>query len=77
MNIVINDGFNLIYTSQGKSPKNEFFNNRRELVEFLIDNLNDIDFMSLNDVIIDKNKLVNNNKILSRYLKIRKIKEMI
>lgn len=73
MDITINDGFNLIYAKTGNSPKNEFFSNRRELVIFLVNNLDKIDFMSLNDIIIDKNKLINDNKILSRYLKIKKI----
>lgn len=77
MDISINDGFNLIYAKTGGIPKNEFFLNRRELVIFLIDNLDKIDFMSINDVIINKDKLINDNKILSRYLKIKKINDII
>lgn len=77
MNIIINDGFNLIYAKIGGMPKNEFFSNRRELVIFLIDNLDKINFISINDIIIDKNKLINDNNILSRYFKIKKINESL
>ena len=77
MDITINDGFNLIYAKIGGKPKNDFFENRKELVNFLTYNIDEIDFMSINDVFIDKNKLINDNKILSRYLKIKKIKKLI
>lgn len=77
MDISINDGFNLMYAKNGGSPHNKFFINRRELVTFFVYNLDEIDFMSINDVIIDKNKLINDNKILVRYLKINKINEIL
>ena len=66
----LNEGYNLIYANLGSSPKSRFFESRIMLVEFLMYNLNDIDFMSLNDVIIDKNKLINDNLKMSRYLKL-------
>jgi uncharacterized protein YneR len=76
MDFEINDGFNLVYAKSGKSPKNIFFENRKDVVNFFIDNINDIEFLSINDVIIDKNKLVNNNLLLSRYLKLKRIYEV-
>lgn len=76
MNLEINDGFNLVYTKTGKSPRNIFLLTRREVIEFFIENLNDIDFISINDIIIDKNKLVNNNLLLSRYLKLSRVYEI-
>jgi hypothetical protein len=72
----VNDGFNLIYAKSGGSPKNKFFESRILLVEFLMINLNNIDFLSLNDVIIDKNKLINDNLKMSRYLKLMRIYEI-
>jgi hypothetical protein len=64
--------YNLIYAKSGGVPKNKFFDNRILLIEFLMSNLNNIDFISLNDVIIDKNKLINDNLKMSRYLKLMK-----
>lgn len=73
MNIEMNDGFNLVYAKSGGRPKNIFLETRREVVNFFIINLNDIDFISINDKIIDKDKLVNDSLLLSRYLKLSKI----
>jgi len=67
-----NDGFRLVYAKSGGRPKNIFFESRIEVTEFLINNLNEIDFICINDVIIDKNKLVNENLKLSRFLKLDK-----
>jgi len=72
----MNEGFNLIYAKSGGSPKNIFLDTRRDTIEFLFENLNNIDFISINDVIIDKNKLINENKILARYLKLIKLNEI-
>jgi ABC-type proline/glycine betaine transport system ATPase subunit len=71
----MDDGFYLIYAKRCGIPQNIFFETRIEVVNFFIKNLNDIDFISINDVIIDKNKLINDNIKLSRYLKLKKIKE--
>lgn len=76
MNIEVNDGFNLVYAKSGGRPKNIFLEKRRGVVEFLLENLNDIDFISINDINIDKNKLVNDNLLLCRYLKLKKIYEI-
>lgn len=72
----LNEGYNLIYAKLGSSPKNKFFDTRILLIEFLMSNLNNIDFISLNDVIIDKNKLINDNLKMSRYLKLMRIYEV-
>ena len=70
MNIEMNEGFNVIYARKGGSPKNSFLKTRREVVEFLLEHINNIDFISINDKQLDKNELVNNNLKLSRYLKL-------
>ena len=67
-----NDGFHLVYAKTGGRPKNIFLETRKEVTEFLINNLNEIDFICINDVIIDKNKLVNENLTLGRFLKLNK-----
>ena len=70
MDIEMNDGFNIVYAKNVGSPKSIFLETRLEVTEFLINNLNNINFISINDVVIDINKLVNNNKYLGRYLKL-------
>ena len=67
------DGYHIVYAKKCGSPQNKFFTERIELVEFFVYNLNDIVFLSINDVIIDINKLINSNITLSRYLKLMKI----
>ena len=47
-----------------------------DVTEFIMYNLNDMDLIVINDVIIDKNRLVNENLKLSRYLKLKKIYEI-
>lgn len=76
MNIEMNDGFNIVYAKIGSRPKRVFLEKRRNVVEFFMENLNDIDFISINDIIINKDELVRNNKMLSRYLKLKKIYEI-
>lgn len=76
MNIEMNDGFNVVYAKRMSTPKNIFFDTRLEVVTFLLENLNDIELISINDVQLDKNKLVNDNKKLSRYLKLSKLYEI-
>lgn len=72
MNIEMNEGFNLVYAKKGGSPKNIYFSTRLEVTDFLVNNLNNINFLSINDSVININKLVNENKYLSRYLKLKK-----
>lgn len=71
-----NDGYNIVYAKIGGVSKFKYFKERRKVVEFLMDELNNIDFMSINDVIINRNELVNSNLKLSRYLKLIKINEI-
>jgi len=77
MNIEPNEGYYLTYAKSGGIAKNTFFNERKEVIEFFIENLNNIDLLTINGAIIDKNKLINNNILLSRYLKLKKIEEII
>lgn len=70
------NGFNLLYAKNGSRPKNSWFKTRLEVTKFMIDNLNNIDLLIINDVVIDKDKLINENLELSRYLKLKKIYEI-
>lgn len=72
----LNDGYNIVYAKSGGSPKNINLKTRLDVVQFFLYNLNHIDFLSINDVVIDKNKLVNDNIKLGRYLKLKKIYEI-
>lgn len=76
MNIEMNGGFNIVYAKSGGRPKNCFFEKRREVTEFLMNNLNNIDLIVINDLIIDKNQLINNSLLLIRYLKLMMIDEI-
>jgi hypothetical protein len=76
MKIVEDSGFNLIYAKKCGRPKNVAFKSRNEVTKFFLDNLNDIEVLFINDVTIDINKLINNNKKLARYLKIQKITDI-
>jgi hypothetical protein len=69
-------GFNVTYAKRGGTPKSKFFETRREVVVFLLEELNDIDLIAVNDVIINKNDLVKNNVKLSRYLKLKRLYEI-
>lgn len=72
----MNEGFNIVYAKKGGIPKNIFLEERFELTKFLLYNLNDIDFISINDVIVDKKKIAESNIKLLRYLKLSKIYEI-
>lgn len=70
------DDFNVIYAKKMGIPKTAVFDNKKDVVEFLLYNIDDIDFLSINEVIIDKNKLIYENKLFSRYLKLIKLNEL-
>jgi len=69
----MSEGFNIVYAKSGGRPCNKFFESRRDVVKFLMNELNNIDFICVNDVTIDKDLMVKNNIKLSRYLKLKKI----
>jgi len=70
------EGYNIIYAKKNGIPKNNFFKSRVELVEFIVYNVIDMEFLSINDVIIDRNKLVAQSKPLMRYLKLKNLYEI-
>jgi len=70
------NGFNLVYAVRCGTPKNIYFDDRLSVTRFLMDELNNIDFLSINDIIINKEELVNNNIKLSRYIKLMKLNDL-
>jgi len=72
----MNDGFNVIFAKRLGSPKSKFFETRSDVLDFILTNIDDIDFLSINDVSIDKDRFINDNKKISRYLKLRNIYEI-
>jgi len=76
MNVDLEKGFRLIYAKKGGIPKNKHFEKKMDVIIFLFEELNNIDFLSINDVIIDKNKLVKDNLVMSRYLKLKRLYEI-
>ena len=77
MDIELLEGFYLMYVKSGFSPKHIYFENRIDVTSFLMKNLNNIDLLTINGTQVDKNKLVNDNKILARFLKLKIIKNSI
>lgn len=69
-------GYNMIYAKSGGRPFNIYFDYRIDVINFFLENLNNIDFLCINDVIIDKNKLIENSISLARYLKLKKINDI-
>lgn len=53
----MNEGFNLVYAKIGGSPKNIFFQTKLETEIFLKENINKMDFLSINDVNINIEQL--------------------
>jgi hypothetical protein len=70
------DDFNIVYAKKMGLPKRVVFDNKKNVIEFLLYNIDDIDFLSINEVIIDKNKLIYENKLFLRYLKLIKLNEL-
>lgn len=72
----MSEGFNVIYARKGQSPRNKFFINKTETIKFIFIEFDNIDFLSINDVLIDKEELLNKNIKFTRYLKLKKIYEI-
>ena len=68
--------YNIIYAKNGGRPYNIEIENKKEVINFFLQNLNDIDLLIINGVIIDRTKLIKENLLLMRYLKIKKIYEI-
>lgn len=66
-------GYNIVFAKKGGRPNSKFLETRREVVEFLLEELNDIDLIVINDVVLNKDELVKNNIKLSRYLKLKRL----
>jgi len=75
MYLEMNDGFNLMYAKKMGTPMSILLKSRIEVLEFIIENEDNIDFLSINDVVIDLPKLINDNVLLGRYIKMKKINE--
>jgi hypothetical protein len=71
-----NEGFNLVYVKSGNSPKNKYFHTRKEIIRFILLYLDNMDLIFINDMVLNKEELVNNNLKLARYLKLKKIKDI-
>lgn len=76
-NNIEDNGFYIMYVKSGNKPTHIFFENRIDVTSFLIENLNNIDLLTINGTQVDKNKLVNDNLKLNRYLKLKKIEDEI
>jgi len=72
----MDSGYNITYAKIGGTPKSKFVETRRDVVIFLIEELNNIDLIAINDVVINKTDLVKNNIKLSRYLKLKRMYEI-
>lgn len=53
-------GFNLVYAKIGGSPKNIFFENNNDVIKFFIENVDNINFLTINDRFINVEQLLEN-----------------
>jgi hypothetical protein len=63
-------GFSMTYCKIGSSPKSIFLRDRNDVLNFLFKEIKNIDYIGINDRVVNKNRLINNNLVLSRYLKL-------
>lgn len=77
MDLNIYDDYNLVYAKNMGIPKRTKLKTKKEVIKFLLNNIVDIDFISINDVTIDKERLIKENKIFNRYLKLLKINKIL
>lgn len=77
MDLNIYDDYNLVYAKNMGIAKRIKLDTKKEVVEFLLNNIDDIDFISINEVVIDKEKLIKENKFFHRYLKLLKINKIL
>lgn len=63
-------GFSISYGKMGSSPKSIFIRDRNDVLKFFFKEIRNIDYISINDRVVNKTRLINNNIILSRYLKL-------
>lgn len=68
MDIEINDGFNITFAKRCGRPQYIFFKDRKEVVNWFMNNLNNVDFVAINDKQIDTNRIINENILLKNYL---------
>ena len=70
------EGYHIVYVKSGGKPNNIWFETRLEMIDFLFKNLSEYDLFSVNDIIVDKSRLIQKNKKVYRYLKLRKLNEI-
>lgn len=71
--LLMEEGFNLIYVKKGSIPKSIFFNDKKEVIAFLVEELDNIDYITINDRQLNINEFLNGSKKLSRIIKLNKI----
>jgi hypothetical protein len=72
----MSEGFNVVYAKKGSRPYNKFFENKKDTIKFIFTEFDNIDFLSINEVMIDKVELFNKNIKFARYLKLKRIYEI-
>lgn len=68
MDIEINDGFNITFAKRCGRPQNVFLKDKTDVVNWFMNNLNNVDFVVINDKQIDTNRIINENILLKNYL---------
>ena len=53
-----NDNFNITYAKKGCTPKKTTLETPEEVLSFISENIYDINLLSINDVIIDLDKII-------------------
>jgi len=69
----LEEGYNLIYAKNGSKPKVKYCFKKNEVIEFLVNELDSIDFISINDRQLNINEFIKGSKRFSRLLKLNKL----
>jgi hypothetical protein len=70
------EGYNIVYAKKGGIPKSKHFDEKREVIVFLVNELCNIDFLSINDRQLNIDYFLSMNKKFLRYLKLEKIEKL-
>jgi hypothetical protein len=75
MKLRVYDDYNIVYAKRLGSPSRIKLDNKKEVIDFIIDNKNNIDFLSINEATINIDAFLK-QKSIERYLKLSVINEI-
>lgn len=70
---MIDKGFNVVYAKSGGRPKSTHIEDKNGLIKFLVNKLDEIDFVSINDKQLNINEFLKGSLKLSRLVKLKNL----